>query len=155
MMLMMTLIMRLTKVNIVVGVGEEGGANWYNHEAHRGKCNCSGGNCYKMCVGKQLKAHFNYFLAWFIQVLRKHRGEGVSQLLTLGSFQSDVITVLHNKNLPTDEQAIWIGDLTMFMQSRNCPLTRYLKNITKILNHLWVILTFSLRLFPQNNYLPK
>ena len=72
-----------------------------------------------------------------------------------GSFQRDVPTVLHHKNLPTYEQVISIGDLTMFMQGRNYPLIRYLKNITKILNHLWVILKFSLRLFPQNNYLLK
>ena len=72
-----------------------------------------------------------------------------------GTFQRDVPIVLHHKNLTTDEQVISIGDLTMFMQGRNYPLIRYLKNITKILNHLWVILKFSLCLFPQNNYLLK
>ena len=38
---------------------------------------------------------------------------------TNGSFQRDVPTVLHHKNLPIDEQVISIGDLTMFMKGRD------------------------------------
>ena len=40
-------------------------------------------------------------------------------LMSPGSFQCDILTVLHHKNLPTDEQVISIGDLTMFMQCQN------------------------------------